>query len=281
VSIIPAQRLVKEGLSLLQLQTVMQPIDFPRLYESQYESFAADLPLWHRLAGLYPGPVLELGCGPGRVLAALAESGLDVSGLDHDRAMLSRARACLERRGVPSVPLYQADMRSFHLSRMFGLILAPCNTSAVLDDRGLGQMLTCVRAHLSPNGAFAAEMPNPFDTEVPDPHEPLQVFIDRESANPVQVYASQQMQEDPPRAQVTWSYDELQPDGHVVRAQVHTSFHLRRPEAVGRLLQASGFAAWHFHGDYDSATFVPDSPRLIVVAESSGNQDTQENPGCD
>ena len=56
VSIIPAQRLVKEGLSLLQLQTVMQPIDFPRLYESQYESFAADLPLWHRLAGLLSMP---------------------------------------------------------------------------------------------------------------------------------------------------------------------------------------------------------------------------------
>jgi trans-aconitate methyltransferase len=258
----------------------MRPIEFPRLYESQYESYVADLPLWLRLVDSHPGPVLELGCGPGRVLVALSKAALEVHGLDHDGVMLSRAREHLAREGARSVSLHQADMGRFRLPQKFSLILAPCNTIATLDERALGGMLHRVRLHLKPGGCFAAEMPNPTESNAPDPHEPLAVFVNRESGNPVQVYASQRMEDSPPRAEVTWSYDELQPDGHVVRLQVETCYHLRHPDGLAAVLRESGFATWQFHGDYDRTPFVPDSPRMIVVAEAPGPVHAQEAQGC-
>ena len=61
-----------------------------------------------RFAGrLGPGSrVLDVGCGPGRDAAWLAEMGFDAAGMDLSFEMLQEGR----RRGV-SVPLIQADMR--------------------------------------------------------------------------------------------------------------------------------------------------------------------------
>lgn len=40
-----------------------------------------------------PGPVLDIGCGPGRIAAFLADRGLDVSGIDLSPRMISAAQA--------------------------------------------------------------------------------------------------------------------------------------------------------------------------------------------
>lgn len=44
------------------------------------------------LVGVTAGPVADIGCGPGRVAAFLADSGLDVVGVDMSPAMLTLAR---------------------------------------------------------------------------------------------------------------------------------------------------------------------------------------------
>lgn len=44
------------------------------------------------LLGMQPGPVADVGCGPGRVAALLATHGLDVVGVDIAPAMLAMAR---------------------------------------------------------------------------------------------------------------------------------------------------------------------------------------------
>lgn len=53
---------------------------------------------------MIPGPVADLGCGPGRDVAVLRAAGLPAVGVDLSRGMLAVAR----RRGVPTV---QGDLR--------------------------------------------------------------------------------------------------------------------------------------------------------------------------
>src|SRR2546422_10042026 len=50
-----------------------------------------DVPFWRRLAADANGPVLELGCGTGRVTRPLARAGIDIVGVDRSDAMLARA----------------------------------------------------------------------------------------------------------------------------------------------------------------------------------------------
>src|SRR5437773_3783555 len=50
-----------------------------------------DVAFWRRLAADARGPILELGCGTGRVTLPLARAGAAIVGIDRSTAMLARA----------------------------------------------------------------------------------------------------------------------------------------------------------------------------------------------
>jgi SAM-dependent methyltransferase len=73
-------------------------------------------------------PVLEIGCGTGRVLIPTARAGIEIVGLDLSPGMLSvcRKRLLDEPEGVRSlVHLVRADMRDFELDDTFNLVTIP------------------------------------------------------------------------------------------------------------------------------------------------------------
>lgn len=132
-------------------------------------SYEADLPLWEELAEQRGGPVLELGCGTGRVALHLARRGHRVYALDRDPDLL----AALRRRAsdfVPSgvgkesaaaaeagvVPV-EAEASGFELPEPVALALAPMQLLQLLD--GAAERVAClgaVASSLRPGGLFAA-----------------------------------------------------------------------------------------------------------------------------
>ena len=62
------------------------------------------------------GPVLEIGCGPGRVLIPLARAGYAVTGVDSSPEMLTRVRKNVAREPEDvrrRITIRQGDMRRF------------------------------------------------------------------------------------------------------------------------------------------------------------------------
>lgn len=116
--------------------------------------YTADLPLWEQLAAGRDEPILELGCGAGRVVVHLArETGKLVIGLDSDdeavAAVWERARG-LE--GDAEV----GDARSFELAARFQLVLAPMQLIQLLPGRADRVCcFACVFEHLEPGGLAA------------------------------------------------------------------------------------------------------------------------------
>lgn len=132
-------------------------------HEVECGGYAADLDLWDELAGRQGGPVLELGCGTGRVLRHLARRGHEVQGLDLDPVLV----ADLSEAAV-------GDARDFDLGSRYALVLAPMQLIQLLADEPERQRcLACVAAHLAPGGAAAfaivEEMPEPIDPSPPLP----------------------------------------------------------------------------------------------------------------
>jgi SAM-dependent methyltransferase len=244
--------------------------DFPRLFEAQYSTYTEDLPFWLSLASDLDGPVLELGCGPGRVLFALARAGKTADGLDNDPAMLDRARRHLTPDLAGRVRLHLADLRRFDLNRTFALALLPCNTFAQLTDTDAISSLAAIRRHLLSGATLAIDLPHPAESLLPPEakNEPILAYLEPETGNPIQVYASQQFDADSRRVDVIWHYDELLSDGRVLRTDIPTGYYLRAPERMRRLLEIGGFPKAEFYGDYDRTPFAPDSSRLIVVARA-------------
>ena len=88
-----------------------------------------DVPFWRRAALQARGPVLELGCGTGRVTMPLARAGVDIVGIDRSAPML-RAPARLTksptRHARQFSDLVRGDIRALPFAaRSFSMVLAP------------------------------------------------------------------------------------------------------------------------------------------------------------
>ncbi len=116
-------------------------------------SYSADLALWEELADEAGSPILDLGCGTGRVALNLARRGHRVLGLDLEADFVA---ALSERgEGLP-VEAEVGDAREFELGVQFGLVLVPMQLIQLLDGaEERASCLRCVVAHLRP-GAIAA-----------------------------------------------------------------------------------------------------------------------------
>ena len=107
------------------------------------------------------GPVLEIGCGTGRVTIPLAAAGVDITGLDVSASMLEEAKRKAERQGL-CINWIEADGRNFDLGRRFALIIMPFNTLQFFrDTAALGQLFHCVMRHLKDEGRFVFDVFNP------------------------------------------------------------------------------------------------------------------------
>src|SRR5215472_9641701 len=72
------------------------------------------------------GPVLELGCGTGRVLIPTARAGIEIMGLDASEGMLDGCRRrCTSGGSSRRASLQRGDMRDFELGRTFRLVTIP------------------------------------------------------------------------------------------------------------------------------------------------------------
>lgn len=240
------------------------------LYDAQYRHYRDDLHFYRRLADDHGGPVLELGCGSGRVTAALAQQGVEVVALDREAAMLARAEARLQRAGVAErVTLQQGDMRELEradaLGDGFALVLAPFNTlmhAYTLDEQDA--TLRGARARLRPGGGFAC------DLFVPD-FGALGVVRQEAEWDAVgggrgELFLWQR--HDPARQLIESRYhlDTVDADGFVrrqravLRQRYYTRFELERA------LRAAGFRNVRLFGDFDRRAFAADARVMVALA---------------
>jgi SAM-dependent methyltransferase len=126
-----------------------------------------DVAFWRRVATEAKGPVLELGCGTGRIAVPLARAGVSIVGVDRSAPMLAhaarRAVALRLRRGsrVPgAVHLIRSDIRALPFgSGCFSLVLAPYGVlQSLVRERDLAAALTSVGRVLTAGGLFGVDL---------------------------------------------------------------------------------------------------------------------------
>lgn len=112
------------------------------------------------------GPVLEMGCGTGRVLIPTARAGIEILGLDLSDSMLAICRQHLLAEAPEvrdKVQLAQGDMCTFDAGRIFNLVTIPFRPYqhlATVED----QMRCLINAHrqLAVGGRLVFDLFNPL-----------------------------------------------------------------------------------------------------------------------
>ncbi|HEY2899641.1 MAG TPA: methyltransferase domain-containing protein, partial [Polyangia bacterium] len=140
----------------------IEPFEDAALYDWEYRRRRDDLRFYRLLAGERGGPVLDLACGTGRLLAPLACDGHVVVGLDRSAPMLARAAARVRRLSAGArrrTLLVRGDLRAFSFRRPFQMAICAFHSIQHLtSDRDLLRFLKAVRAALAPGGWFAFDV---------------------------------------------------------------------------------------------------------------------------
>jgi len=98
------------------------------------------------------GPVLDAGCGTGRVAIELARRGYETVGVDLDAAMLETARA-----KAPDLEWVLADLDGLNLpGRRFAAVVAAGNVMIFLAPGSEGRVVASLARHVAPGGLLVA-----------------------------------------------------------------------------------------------------------------------------
>jgi SAM-dependent methyltransferase len=235
-----------------------------------------DAEFYRALAKESGGPVLELGCGTGRILLPLAEDGHRVTGLDLSRAMLERARAKLAREPAEvreRVRLVEDDMTRFELGETFRLVTIPFRPFQHLAE--VAEQLACLGAahrHLAPGGTIALDffhtdprrMFDPCFTQELHPHSEValpngsRVLL---SERTTAFHRARQTND------VELIYTVTHPDGRAERFVFAFAVRYFFRYEVEHLLARAGFLLRAVYGNFDRSALADDSPEMIFLAE--------------
>jgi SAM-dependent methyltransferase len=222
------------------------------------------------------GPVLELGCGTGRVLIPTARAGVEITGVDLSPGMLAVCRRALaaEPADVRSrAQIVHAAMSSFELGRSFRLVTIPFrpfqHLVAVEDQIAC---LDCIRRHLASGGLLIFDLFNPsLDAIVNNPigveGDPEPEFTTPDGRRVVRRHKTVAQDRFRQTGQFELIYYVTHPDGRTERL-VH-AFAMRyffRFE-VEHLLVRAGFHVERLYGGADKSAYGSRYPgELFFVA---------------
>ena len=129
---------------------------YTALYDLELKDFRADLPFYRRHLPTTPCPILELGCGTGRVSRALAADGHWLTGIDLSFSMLAAAGLAAT---TPELHYACMDMTALAFRTTFAAIIAPYNTLNLLTDpEGLRACLSQAHHLLAEDGILLLQL---------------------------------------------------------------------------------------------------------------------------
>ena len=241
----------------------------PDLYAALHRGTHGDVEFYGKVCAGATA-ILELGCGFGRMLAALAKPGRTVVGLELDEGL--RALAGDRVAGLPDVEIVAGDMRTFSLGRSFDRVLIPhSGIYCLLTEDEVVACLTRARKHLAPGGeiVFDAYLADEFHHNArPEDLEPAeQTPVGEVSHGGVRYTVSESSTWDPDRQRmdVTYAYsgDDGSHHGGLIRQRYLLS------AQIEPLLRRAGLDLRAMAGDFDGRPVDDDGAEVLVVVATA------------
>jgi ubiquinone/menaquinone biosynthesis C-methylase UbiE len=235
-----------------------------------------DVPFWRRVARAADGPVLELGCGTGRVSLPLARAGVDLVGIDRSAPMLERARRHILKssnsqirkslESLKSLSLIRGDIRQLPFGdETFPMVLAPYGIlQSLIRPRDLTATLTSVARVLAPGGAFGIDLV----PDVPKWREYENRVQLRGRAGSAQLTLIESVRQDRQRHLTTFEQKYLERRGGQTREhRFDLTFRTLSVRQMTRQLERAGFGIDAVLGDYRGRPWDDRADVWIIMAK--------------
>jgi SAM-dependent methyltransferase len=213
------------------------------------------------------GRVLELACGTGRLTLPIAQTGIEIIGLDSSPTMLEIARAKAAKSSAPAT-FVQADMRAFDLPQRFDLIFIAGNSLQHMPSaEDLTQCFACARRHLASGGRLAFDVANPDLGQLTQYSEQRSPVLQVNHPERGLITVEETTRYDPATGfrDMVWYFSAPgAPDFRVIRYRLRMIF----PQEVEQALAAAGLQIDTRYGEYWRVPFEPSSPRQVCLCSA-------------
>ena len=236
-----------------------------RYYDQYFTGTPGDSEFYVRLATQAGSPVLELGCGTGRIMVATASAGVRVVGIDNSIEMVLQARTRISSTATEaSASVVQADMRAFGLRQRFNLVSIPYRTfQHLLEPQDQHLALSCIRDHLHPGGLLVLNIFEPsgliatfgLDGESGTPKRDIE-FTDPASGQRIEVWYTRTYEQEAQLMRQKLIYIPVGREGPLRQAQhCHLTLRYTYRHEMEELLEQCGFEVRALYGDFDGSAF--------------------------
>jgi SAM-dependent methyltransferase len=229
------------------------PYRDPALYDLEYGDHDEDIAYYIQLARAARGPVLELGCGTGRLTVPMLKAGATVWGVDASQPMLDGLRAKLQ--GCDDAVRLRCravhgDFRTLKLIHRFPLVLWPFNAMHHCDDPDdVRATLDHIRALLLPGGQLALDCYLPdmalYDRD-PEARYEQRTFTDPRTGGPLDSWEQGWWDADKHVHHVVYTYKHR--DG--TEEQAHLALRMFELPELRTLLSEQGWQITHEAQDF-------------------------------
>ncbi len=243
---------------------------FAPFYDLDLAGRDDDLLLIEQFCERCGSPVLELGCGTGRMLLPLARRGFRLAGVDSSPAMLGHAQRKLQEEGLEKrVTLLEQDMRALQVKEHYNLAFCVLNSFLhllTLEDQ-LGALRGIFRC-LNPGGLVLLDVFNPDLGRLLEPPGQLtleKVLVDPETGHKLMKQFSRRVDRGRQLIQTTYLIDEVDEAGNVRRTIYPFDLRYIFRAEMDLLLRHAGFEVEAIYGSHDLDEFTGESERMIAV----------------
>ncbi len=254
------------------MNPVPQYVDYAQYYDHDHRDTVPDFEFYLDYARQCGSPVLELACGTGRLLIPLAESGIEMTGVDLSENMLAVCKHKVEDRQMAErVTLVHASMADYDLPRKdFSLVFIAFRSFMHLYNQQ--DQLACLRRtfeHLRSGGTLIIDLYSPiYKFLAKEPDQPFSVRREFDLPNGNHGIRKDRFVRNDPALQIQHSelrIEEYDTEGALVHEHtvpISTRYTFRYEMQL--LLEKVGFEVIEFFRDYDKNPF--DGTGEIIVA---------------
>ena len=231
-----------------------------------------DIDFYLELAEEIGAPILDVGCGTGRVMIPVAQAGYDVYGIDNNPEMLQLFEQKLTRQPNlrSNITIWEGDLLTIEIPQKFNLILLTFNLLMHFHQPETQlQLLRQLRKWVHNDGVLVFDLPNAGETfSTPDLSSFLleRTFIEPNNGHLVILQSQSNLDRVTQMMHIHWLFDEIQADGTLKRTYAQQFLRYFFLSELSLLLQLTGFRVDAVYGDMARNPFEDGCEQMIVLA---------------
>ena len=245
-------------------------------YDSMYSDRTEDVDFYLNWAIDHGGPVLDCGCGTGRILVPIANAGIDILGLDASQEMLHLARKKVEKLAPnirERIQLLVQDIRDFDVGRTFQLCIVPFRAFLhLLTIEDQDRALQCLHQHLRTDGRLVIDIFAPSYELLAQKECTLHIEekVNIETGCRFTITDYTRYEHAPQLIHVERVYEEIDDEGGLTRKVLPFKLRYVFRYEMQALLEKNGFRVSEVFGTFDRGPYDYHSGEMIFVAEKVG-----------